>query len=57
MLTSYMASYTLRMLRKEKEEKRYLNTTLKDTLKTISRRLDVPYVFHDPATGNPYKEI
>ncbi|NLW36736.1 MAG: site-specific integrase [Syntrophorhabdus aromaticivorans] len=34
-----------------------INLTLRAALKGISRRLDVPYVFHDPATGRPYGDI
>ena len=26
-------------------------------LLSLTRRLDVPYVFYDPKTGNPYKEV
>ncbi len=33
------------------------NTTLKLTLLSITRRLDTPYVFHDPNTGKPYQEV
>ncbi len=34
-----------------------INETLRQTLQGIMRRLDVPYVFHDPKTGKPYKDV
>ena len=34
-----------------------INETLRNTLKGITRRLDVPYVFFDTKTGKPYKDI
>jgi len=34
-----------------------INSTLRDTLKGIVRRLDSPYVFHDPATGKQLRWI
>ncbi len=34
-----------------------INATLRATLQGITRRLDVPYVFFDPATGKPYGEV
>ena len=34
-----------------------INNTLRATLQTITRRIDVPYVFHDKTTGKPYKYI
>jgi integrase len=34
-----------------------INATLRDTLTGIQRRLDVPWVFHDPLTGKPYGDI
>lgn len=34
-----------------------INETLKQTLQGIMRRLDVPYVFFDPKTGKPYKDV
>ncbi|HXW68163.1 MAG TPA: site-specific integrase, partial [Dissulfurispiraceae bacterium] len=34
-----------------------INATLRTTLQGLTRRLDVPYVFFDPATGKPYGEV
>ena len=34
-----------------------INKTLRETLDGLIPRLDVPYVFYDPATGKPYKDI
>jgi integrase len=34
-----------------------INQTLRETLQALPRRLDVPYVFFDPATGKPYQDI
>ena len=34
-----------------------INDTVRETLMALTRRLDVPYVFYDPATGKPYKDI
>jgi integrase len=34
-----------------------VNQTLRETLQALPRRLDVPYVFFDPATGKPYQDI
>jgi integrase len=34
-----------------------INNTLRSTLQAISRRLDTPYVFYDPKTGKPYKDV
>jgi integrase len=34
-----------------------INDTLRNTLQGLTRRLDVPYVFHDPVTGNPYQDV
>jgi len=34
-----------------------INDTLKYTLKGIMRRLDIPYVFHDPKSCKPYRDI
>lgn len=34
-----------------------INDTLRATFKGIQRRLDIPYVFFDPITGNPYQEV
>jgi len=34
-----------------------INQTLRETLQAIPRRLDIPYVFFDPATGKPYQDI
>lgn len=34
-----------------------INDTLRATLQGLTRRLDVPYVFHDNATGKPYQDI
>jgi integrase len=34
-----------------------INETLRATLKGIIRRIDVPYVFYDLKTGNPYKDV
>jgi hypothetical protein len=31
--------------------------TLKITLQGLTRRLDVPFVFYDPKTGNPYQDV
>jgi integrase len=34
-----------------------INDTLRQTLLDLTRRLDVPFVFYDPATGKPYKDV
>lgn len=34
-----------------------INNTVKHTLQGLMRRLDVPYVFFDPKTGKPYKDV
>jgi len=34
-----------------------INDTLRATLLSITRRLDIPYVFFDKATGKPYAEV
>lgn len=34
-----------------------INDTLRAALHTVTRRLDVPYVFHNPATGKPYQDV
>lgn len=34
-----------------------INETLRDTLQGLTRRVDIPYVFYDPVTGKPYKDI
>lgn len=34
-----------------------INGTLSITLKGITRRLDVPYVFYDPKTGKAYQDV
>jgi integrase len=34
-----------------------INDTLRNTLQGITRRLDVPFVFYDPKTGNPYQDV
>jgi integrase len=34
-----------------------INATLRVTLRGLVRRLDSPYVFHDPQTGKPYKDV
>ncbi len=34
-----------------------INETLKITLQGLTRRLDLPYVFFDSATGKPYQDI
>ena len=34
-----------------------INKTLRETLDGLIPRLDVPYVFYDPATGKPYQDI
>jgi integrase len=34
-----------------------INATLKNVLQSIPRRMDIPYVFFDPATGQRYKGI
>ena len=34
-----------------------INNTLRETFKSLTRRLDVPYVFYDPKTGKPYKDV
>lgn len=33
-----------------------INDTLRGILKGITRRLDIPWVFHDPVTGKPYQD-
>jgi integrase len=34
-----------------------INSTLRNTLQSITRRLDIPYVFFDAKTGKSYKEV
>ena len=34
-----------------------INNTLRHTLQSITRRLDVSYVFHDHVTGKPYQDV
>jgi len=34
-----------------------INGTLKNVLENLPRRVDLPYVFHDPCTGKPYRDI
>ncbi len=34
-----------------------ITQTLRNTLKSIQRRLDVPYVFYSPKTGKRYKDV
>ncbi len=34
-----------------------INATLRASLQGLPRRLDVPYVFFDPANGKPYQEV
>lgn len=34
-----------------------INDTLRGILKGITRRLDIPWVFHDPHTGKPYRDV
>jgi integrase len=34
-----------------------INNTLRETLTSITRRLDIPYVFYDPKTGKPYQNV
>jgi len=34
-----------------------LNETLKRLFASLPRRLDIPYVFYDPASGKPYRDV
>jgi len=34
-----------------------INDSLRTTLNSVTRRLDVAYVFHDPGTGEPYQDV
>jgi len=34
-----------------------INDTLRSILKGLTRRLDIPYAFYDPTTGNPYQNV
>lgn len=34
-----------------------INQTLRETLQSISKREDVPYIFHDPVTCNRYGDV
>lgn len=34
-----------------------INETLKSTLKELSRRIDIPYVFYDAKTEKPYQDV
>lgn len=34
-----------------------VNRTLRETLQGLTRRLDVPHVFHDLVTGKPYQDV
>jgi integrase len=35
----------------------HINSTLREALKTITRRLDIPYVFFNPKTEKPYDNM
>ncbi len=48
------------LLEKTKNGKRReipINNTLRETLQGIPRRLDIPFVFYDPVTEKPYKDV
>lgn len=34
-----------------------INDTLRHTLQGLIRRLDIPYLFYDPVTGKPFKDV
>ncbi|MEW6214906.1 MAG: site-specific integrase [Nitrospirota bacterium] len=34
-----------------------INDTVRQTLQSLTRRLDVPYVFYDPIIGKPYQNV
>jgi integrase len=34
-----------------------INSTLRESLKSVTRRLDIPYVFYNPKTEKPYKNM
>ena len=34
-----------------------INDTLRATLQSITRRLDIPYLFYDPKKGKPYEDV
>jgi integrase len=34
-----------------------INDSMRSTFQNVIRRLDVPCVFHDPATGKPYQDV
>ena len=34
-----------------------INAAVRGALQGVTRRLGVPYVFHDPETGKPYKDV
>jgi len=34
-----------------------INQTLRETLQSLTRRLDIPFVFYDPATGKAYQDV
>lgn len=34
-----------------------INETLRCTLQNLTRRLDIPYVFYDPAIAKPYRDV
>lgn len=34
-----------------------INATLRNVLQSLTKRLDIPYVFYDSMTGKPYKDV
>jgi integrase len=34
-----------------------INTSLRNSFQNLTRRINVSYVFHDPNTGSPYKDV
>lgn len=34
-----------------------INSSVRTALKSVKRRLDIPYVFYDPDTGKPYQDV
>jgi len=54
---SYNFSILLDITKNAERREIPINETLKDTLKRITRRLDIRHVFFDPKTGKAYGDI
>jgi len=45
------------MVKNDERREIPINQNLRAALQSVTRRLDVPYVFHDPETGNRYRDV